>query len=142
MPWRSAYGLKTLAVLDQIRSRRQAPRRGDGGASRGRSPAESPQQESRRSAPSTPASCCADQHGDEHHEWRELHCPPVDQRLEDVVLELLVEDEEDDHDDSGRNRVEERHRADDDGRERRAGEWDQVEDRDDQPERQGIRNAE
>ena len=37
--------------------------------------------------------------------------------------------------------MEESHRADDDRCDRRPGEWDQVEDRDDQPERDGIRNV-
>ena len=44
----------------------------------------------------------ADQDGDEHQERRELHRLSVDDGLEDVVLELLVDDVHDDHDDPGR----------------------------------------
>ena len=43
---------------------------------------------------------------------------------------------------AGRGRVEERDGADDDRRDRRAGQRDQVEDRDEQPERDRVRNAE
>ena len=49
----------------------------------------------------------ADQDRDQHGERRELHRPAVDERLEDVVLDLLVDDEEDDDDDPGRDRVQE-----------------------------------
>ena len=37
----------------------------------------------------------ADEHRDEHGERRELHRAPVDHRLQEVVLELLVDDHED-----------------------------------------------
>ena len=37
----------------------------------------------------------ADQHGDEHDQRRELHGSPVHERLQKVVLDLLVDDEED-----------------------------------------------
>ena len=36
----------------------------------------------------------ADEHGDQHRQRGELHGPPVDERLEQVVLDLLVDDEE------------------------------------------------
>ena len=49
----------------------------------------------------------ADEHRDQHRERRELHRSAVDERLEHVVLELLVDDEEHDHDDPGRDRVQE-----------------------------------
>ena len=45
----------------------------------------------------------ADQHRDQHGQRRELHRPAVDDRLEHVVLELLVEDEEDQEHDPGRS---------------------------------------
>ena len=48
-----------------------------------------------------------DEHGDQDRERREPDRAAIDQRLEDVVLELLVEDEEDDQDDPGRQRVQE-----------------------------------
>ena len=82
-----------------------------------------------------PASFAPISTDDQHRERRELHRPPVDHRLEEVVLELLVDDEEDDDDDPGGDRVQERDRADDDRGDRRAGERDQVEDRDDHAER-------
>ena len=77
----------------------------------------------------------SDQHGDQDHERGELHRPAVDDRLENVVLDLLVDDEEHDDDDSGGNGVQERDRSDDDRGDRRACERDQVEDADHEPER-------
>ena len=49
----------------------------------------------------------ADQDGDEDRQRRKLHGPAVDDRLDDVVLDLLVDDEEDDQDDPGGHRVDE-----------------------------------
>ena len=93
-------------------------------------------------APITPASSAPISTAIEDDQRRELHRATVDERLQHVVLELLVEDEEDDEHDAGSGRVEEADRADDDGRDRRAGERDQVEDRHDEPERDRIRDAE
>ena len=64
------------------------------------------------SAPRMPASSAPISTDDQHDERRELHRPAVDHRLEEVVLDLLVDDEEDDDDDPGRDRVQERDRAD------------------------------
>ena len=83
----------------------------------------------------------SDQDCDQHGKRRELHGPAVDDRLEHVVLELLVDDEEDQHDHAGGGRVEERDRGNEDRGDRGAGKWDQVEDRHEQPERDRIRNA-
>src|SRR6266542_1350201 len=70
----------------------------------------------------------SDQHGDEDGERRELHGPAVDDRLEDVVLDLLVDDEEHDQDNPGDDRVQEADGDHDDRRDRRPGERDQIED--------------
>src|SRR6266545_4202042 len=83
----------------------------------------------------------SDQHGDEDGERRELHGPAVDDRLEDVILDLLVDDKEHDQDDPGDDRVQEADGDDDDRRDRRAGKRNQIEDADEQPERDGIGNA-
>src|SRR4029450_1723305 len=56
-----------------------------------------------------------DQDRDQDDERRQLHRPPVDDRLQQVVLDLLVDDEEDHDDDPGGNRMEESLGADDDG---------------------------
>src|SRR3954447_25397998 len=50
----------------------------------------------------------ADQDRHEHHQRRELHRAAVDERLQHVVLELLVEHEEDEDHDPGGDRGEER----------------------------------
>ena len=47
----------------------------------------------------------ADQHGDQDPEGVELHRLAHDDRVEDVVLDLLVHEEDDQHDDPGRDRV-------------------------------------
>src|SRR3954469_16818772 len=83
----------------------------------------------------------ADQDRDEDREGRQLDRASVDDGLQQVVLDLLVDDEENDHDDSGRNGMQEGDRADDDRRDRRTGERDQVEDADHEPERDRKRNA-
>src|SRR3954454_5636918 len=83
----------------------------------------------------------AHEHGHENGQRRQLHGAPVDDRLEQVVLDLLVDDEEDEHDDRRGHRVGQRHERHDDRSERRAGERDEVEDRHEEPEREGERNA-
>src|SRR3954452_4346204 len=65
----------------------------------------------RRERAEDPRQFRADEHGDQHREWRQLHRPPVDDGLQEVILELLVEDEEDEHDDAGGERVQEGDRA-------------------------------
>src|SRR5262249_16792123 len=60
-----------------------------------------------------PGDLGADQHRDEHHQRRELHGARIHDRLQEVVLDLLVDDEEDDDDDPGHDRLDERDRADD-----------------------------
>ena len=83
----------------------------------------------------------ADEHGDQDDERRELHGAAVDDRLQDVVLELLVENEEDQHDDPGLGRVEERDGRHGDGGDRRSCERDEVEDGDEEAERKRVRHA-
>lgn len=69
----------------------------------------------------------------------ELHRPPVDQRLQDVVLELLVGDEEPDHDQAPDPvRLDEDDRRDEDGGEGRASQRDEVEHGDEEPERDRV----
>ena len=47
---------------------------------------------------------CADEDRDEDHERRERDGPPVHERLQHVILHLLIDDEEHDHDDAGDDR--------------------------------------
>src|SRR5215207_3006210 len=82
-----------------------------------------------------------DQYGDQDRERGKLHRTAVDEGLQDVVLDLLVDDEEDQHDDPGRDPVDEGDGRDDDRRNRRPGEWDEIENRDEQPERNRVGNA-
>ena len=55
------------------------------------------------SAPITPGELGSHQHGDQHDQRRQLHGATVDERLQHVVLELLVEDEEDHEHDARRS---------------------------------------
>ena len=82
-----------------------------------------------------------DQDRDQHDERRELHGAPVDERLEHVVLDLLVEDEEHEQHDPGLIDVRKPTVVSTQAGERRARERDQVEDRHDQPERERERHA-
>ena len=69
-------------------------------------------------APITPNSAPNDKDADDHGEAGDPRCPPDDRRLQDVVLDLLVDD---DHDHEGDQRPEadrERDDADDDPRQR------------------------
>ena len=84
----------------------------------------------------------AHQHGHEHDQRRQPDGAAVDERLEHVVLELLVEDEEDHEHDARGRRMEKADGADDDRRQRRPGERDQIEQGDDQAERDRVRDAE
>ena len=83
-----------------------------------------------------------DQHRDQDHERGEPHRAAVHERLENVILDLLVDDEEHDQDDPGHDRVDEPDRSHDDRGDRRAGQRDQVEDRHEQAERDGVRDSE
>src|SRR4051794_12687848 len=82
-----------------------------------------------------------DQHGDQDRQRRELHRPSVHERLQQMVLQLLIDDEEREHHDRRRGRVRERDQREDDRGEGRPGERDQVEDEDQQPERERERHA-
>src|ERR671918_3156254 len=81
----------------------------------------------------------SDEHGDQDGERRELHRPPVDDGLEDMVLELLVDDEEDDEDQPpDPTELEEADRRDDDRGERRAGQRHEIEHGHDDGERDRV----
>src|SRR3954471_7855981 len=95
----------------------------------------------RRERADDPRELRADQDRDEHRERGELHRPAIDDRLQQVVLDLLIDDEEDHHHDPGGYGVQERDGADQDRRDRRGGEGDQVEDRHDKPEGDGVGQA-
>ena len=55
-----------------------------------------------RIAPTTPRIDARDQHGDDRREGRQLDRPAVDDRVDDVVLELLVDQLDHEHRDRGR----------------------------------------
>jgi hypothetical protein len=79
------------------------------------------------------------QDGDEHDEWLHVDGTRLDSRLDDVVLNLLVDDRPDCPNDRGRREIDER--GDDshqDGGESRADERDEIE----QTDKDRERNAE
>src|SRR6266545_1199539 len=57
-----------------------------------------PRHRNRSERTKNPGELGPNQHGNEHDQWCELHRAAVDDRLEDVVLQLLVDDEEHDDD--------------------------------------------
>ena len=93
-------------------------------------------------APSTPGQLGADQHRDQDRERRQLDGTAVDDRLQHVVLELLVEDEvhEDDQPDHP-PLVDERDRRDQDRRQGRPRQRNEIEDRHEEAERDRIGDA-
>ena len=141
------------AVAERSRSRRAAP--AASGARRYRSAASGPRGGSRgtrarRSAggghrdrehgAQHPEQGRAEEHGDDHDEALDLDRALLDLRLDHVVLELLIEDREDDPDDQADREVDEQHHdGDQDGRDRRADDGNQIEEGDDQ--RQGRREG-
>ena len=87
-----------------------------------------------------PGELDADQHREEHPERVELHRPRHDRRLQDVVLELLVDDEEDERGDPGGRRIEERDEHRGDGADGRADQRQHVRERDPEREHQCERD--
>ncbi len=89
-----------------------------------------------------PGELGADQHRGEDDERRELHRAPVDQRLEHVVLELLVHEEEDTDDEADDPPLRDRRNGhEDDGRDGRSCERDEIEHPGHECERHRVRDA-
>ena len=84
----------------------------------------------------------ADDDARDHEEPRDVRGPPLDRRLQHVVLDLLVDDADDQHDQRLRDALGERDEREHDRGERRADLRDQAEQPRDDPEREREGDAE
>ena len=96
-----------------------------------------------RIAPEDPEQGRAEEDRDEDDEGLDLGRPLLDLRLDQVVLDLLVDDREDHPDDQADREVDEDHHdRDEEGGDRRADHGDQVEEEDHHRQRPGEGGAE
>ena len=89
-----------------------------------------------------PAQGGAHQDGEQHPEGVELDGPAHDDRVEHVVLDLLVHQEHDQHDDPGRHRVDGRDDHDRQPGQQPTHEGEQVHQGHEDPQQQGERHPE